>query len=75
MEQPRYKYDAYGFPTSGSSVTLPCGARAHFDKQSSTYSHRCGNCFAIVGSSGMPKRCYDLMKDKIMTTPKATELR
>lgn len=41
---------------------LPCGGKAIFDRESSTYSHRCDRCFAVVGSVGMPSRCRELLQ-------------
>lgn len=39
-------------------ISLACGAVACFDHESGI-SYRCMNCFATVGSIGMPQRCKD----------------
>lgn len=41
--------------------TLPCGGETYFDHESGI-SYRCMNCFAVVGSIGMPRECAQLMK-------------
>jgi hypothetical protein len=47
-------------------ITLLCGNIASFD-MTSGISYRCHNCFATVGSMGMPKKCKELhdMEDVI----------
>lgn len=40
-------------------ITLLCGATASFDKGSGC-SYRCNDCFATVGSIGMPTECKEL---------------
>ena len=40
-------------------ITLLCGSVASFDTDSGI-SYRCNNCFATVGSIGMPKSCKEL---------------
>ena len=39
-------------------MKLPCGGTAYFDQESGI-SYRCIDCFAVVGSIGMPQRCKD----------------
>ena len=39
-------------------IALACGATACFDHESGI-SYRCMDCFAVVGSIGMPQRCKD----------------
>lgn len=46
-----------GQPTP-PAFDLPCGGRAVFDR-SSGISHRCSDCFAVVGSMGMPNQCRE----------------
>lgn len=48
-----------GQPTP-PAFDLPCGGRAVFDR-SSGISHRCSDCFAVVGSMGMPNQCRELL--------------
>lgn len=46
-------------------IVLLCGSVAHFDHNSSSYSYRCDDCGAVVGSVGMPRECtqlYDMEK-------------
>jgi hypothetical protein len=40
-------------------IKVLCGATAEFDVESGI-SYRCHDCFAVVGSVGMPKRCKEL---------------
>ena len=47
-------------PINLPPYALPCGGVARFDRESSTYSHRCDACNAVVGSVGMPRRCLEL---------------
>lgn len=42
-----------------SSITLECGATAHFDNGSG-YGYRCEDCMAVVGSIAQPRRCVEL---------------
>jgi hypothetical protein len=42
-------------------MSLPCGGIAAFDVESGI-SYRCMNCFAVVGSIGMPQHCKDEIK-------------
>lgn len=44
-------------------IELPCGATADFD-DSSGYGYRCTDCFAVVGSVGMPKACAKLYAEQ-----------
>ena len=39
-------------------IQLPCGGIAYFDKESGI-SFRCIDCFATVGSIGMPRHCKE----------------
>lgn len=39
-------------------ISLACGATACFDHESGI-SYRCMDCFAVIGSVGMPQRCKD----------------
>jgi len=41
-------------------IVLLCGSVAYFDHNSSSYSYRCDNCGAVVGSIGMPRACKEL---------------
>jgi hypothetical protein len=43
-------------PLDRKPYTLPCGAVAIFDRETEC-SWRCQDCFAVVGSVGMPERC------------------
>jgi hypothetical protein len=45
--------------------TLPCGGVGIPDPTSAHPSLRCGNCFAVVGSVGMPDRCRKLYLDEL----------
>lgn len=45
------------------SYKLPCGGTAHFDYESGI-SHRCDQCFAVVGSMGMPSECASMLRDE-----------
>jgi hypothetical protein len=49
-------------PLQYDYMSLPCGGRAYFDVESSTYSYRCELCGAVVGSIGQPQFCKDEMK-------------
>jgi hypothetical protein len=44
--------------TMPNRIALACGATACFDHESGI-SYRCMNCFAVLGSIGMPQRCKD----------------
>lgn len=44
-----------------SVIDAPCGEKAYFDGE---YSYRCGTCFAVLGSMGMPEDCRELMEDE-----------
>lgn len=46
-----------------SPIDLPCGAVAEFDFGSGI-GYRCTSCNAVVGSIGMPRGCYDLMRNE-----------
>lgn len=48
-------------PINVPPYDLPCGGTARFDRESSTYSHRCDSCFAVVDSVGMPRQCKELL--------------
>lgn len=50
--------DDYEFPIA-ESVTLLCGATAHFD-YGSGIGYRCDDCGAVVHSVGMPRECKEL---------------
>ncbi len=60
-----YKYisDRHGEPITPADVYKPirllCGSLASFDHNSGI-SYRCNNCFATVGSVGMPKQCKEI---------------
>lgn len=41
-------------------IDLLCGSVAYFDHNSSSYSYRCEDCGAVVGSIGMPRECKEL---------------
>ena len=43
-------------PETYKSMYLPCGGEARFDYESGI-SYRCTDCFAVVGSVGMPRTC------------------
>jgi hypothetical protein len=46
-------------------IVLLCGSVAYFDHDSTSYSYRCNDCGAVVGSMGMPRECkqlYDMEK-------------
>ena len=45
------------------TVKAPCGNTAHYDPESSYPAWRCGRCFAVLGSIGMPDECRE-MQDK-----------
>jgi len=49
--------------TAGAPRTIeaPCGNRAWFDPESTTYGYRCEVCFAVVGSVGMPTECQSAL--------------
>ena len=51
----------YDNPEKYDAMKLPCGGVAYYDYESSIHSYRCANCFAVVGSIGMPKNCKDEM--------------
>ena len=40
-------------------IELPCGGEAWFDHESGI-SFRCIDCFAVVGSVGMPRDCKEI---------------
>ena len=44
-------------------IELPCGNIGIFDK-SSGIGYRCNGCFAVIGSIGMPRECYEMMENK-----------
>jgi len=44
---------------------MPCGGVPTFDHESSCYSYRCDQCFAVVGSVGMPGHCKELWDNEI----------
>lgn len=39
---------------------LPCGGTPQFD-HGSGHAYRCDNCFAVIGSIGMPKSCKEAL--------------
>jgi len=48
------------FPTYIKSA---CGATAKFD-YGAGYGYRCEHCMAVLGSIGMPRDCYNKMKEQ-----------
>lgn len=44
---------------------LPCGGVGLPDPSSEFPSLRCGSCFAVVGSVGMPDHCRKLYLDEL----------
>lgn len=50
--------DGIRVPDTGKM--LPCGGVPRFDPRSDTYSYRCDQCFAVVGSVGMPRDCAEM---------------
>lgn len=43
-------------------VTTPCGNTAHFNHESG-YGYICEQCFAVLGSVGMPSECNRAERD------------
>tara|TARA_B000000565_G_scaffold255758_1_gene237637 strand:- start:117082 stop:117375 length:294 start_codon:yes stop_codon:yes gene_type:complete len=52
-------FDGTVVPERGEPA--PCGNETYFDHDSG-YAYRCSACMAVVGSTGMPRECYNLMK-------------
>jgi hypothetical protein len=54
-------------------ITLLCGSTASFDVESGI-SYRCNECFAVLGSTGMPKQCKELYDmERVLETLKGTK--
>jgi hypothetical protein len=50
-----------GHEPAPAPITLPCGAKAIFDRRSGI-SYVCLDCLMVVGSIGMPSACADLQR-------------
>ena len=53
---------SYDTPSAADTkpIVLLCGSVAYFDHNSTSYSYRCDECGAVVGSMGMPGECKEL---------------